>query len=126
MAKKKDCKQYFSWVTADYYQKILTAWPTRMTRSLIDIERYNAAGGRFGVSNTETQKTLFIWTNINISYIKTWTKFYIYYRMSLPEELRIGENWTGDKGLETKLIEWGLANLELLRDSQGLIAEVNI
>jgi hypothetical protein len=126
MSKKKDCNQYFSWVTADHYDKILTAWSTRTIRGLIDLEQFNVFGGSFGRSIAESHKTLSIWTKRETSYIKIWTRFYMRYRMSLPKELRGDENWTVDKGLDTKLVEWAGANLTLLRESQGLIAEVNI
>lgn len=126
MSKKKDCNQYFSWVTADHYDMILTAWSTRTIRTLIDLEEFNVIRGKFGSSIAENHKTLSIWTKRETYYIKTWTRFYMRYRMSLPKELRGDENWTGDKELERKLVEWGGANLKLLRGSQGLIAEVNI
>jgi hypothetical protein len=104
----------------------LTAWPTRIIRSVIDIEQLNNTGGMFGSSNAETQKTLSLWAIEENRFIKVWTSFYIIYRMSMPKELRGDKNWTGDKELEKKLVVWGRANLQLLRDSQGLIAEVNI
>lgn len=126
MSKKKDCNQYFSWVNADHYDNILTAWTSRTIRGLIDLESSNVFAGKFSSYNAENQKTLSIWSNRESSFIKTWTNFYMGYRMSLPKELRGDENWTGDKGLQKKLDEWSGANLGLLRQSQGLIAEVNI